>query len=24
LNTEGRIRSEQEVWTSGKVLDIIR
>jgi hypothetical protein len=24
LNTESRIRSEQEVWTSGKVLDIIR
>ncbi len=24
LNTEGRIRNEQEVWTSGKVLDIIR
>ena len=24
LNTENRIRTEQEVWTSGKVLDIIR
>lgn len=24
LKTEGRIRTEQEVWTSGKVLDIIR
>jgi hypothetical protein len=24
LKTEGRIRMEQEVWTSGKVIDIIR
>jgi hypothetical protein len=24
LNTEGRIRNEQEVWTGNKVLDIIR
>lgn len=24
LNTEGRIRIEQEVWTNGKILDIIR
>ena len=24
LNTEGRIRTEQEVWTGNKVLDIIR
>ena len=24
LKTEGRLRTEQEVWTSGKVLDIIR
>jgi hypothetical protein len=24
LNTEGRIRTEQEVWTNGTVLDIIR
>ena len=24
LNTEGRIRNEQEVWTNGKILDIIR
>lgn len=24
LNTEGRIRTEQEVWTNGKILDIIR
>jgi len=24
LKTEGRIRNEQEVWTNGKVLDIIR
>jgi len=24
LNTEGRIRTEQEVWTGDKVLDIIR
>jgi hypothetical protein len=24
LKTEGRIRTEQEVWTGDKVLDIIR
>ena len=24
LKTEGRIRTEQEVWTNGKILDIIR